>query len=229
MLDDSSKATEVPIRWWLSLLIAVFATLLSTLAVILASTLFKEESTLANSTLYTVGSLVVLIITLLFLRVNKLSISNFFGKLDLRQILLIPLYYLGYVVLSNLAKLAVGLIPGVDVNQKQDLGLESGDPLKLALIFIALVIIPPISEEVLYRGLLYRSFKRTFGKVFSAIIISALFGAAHGQWNVAADTFVLSLVMIYLLEKNNSLWSSIALHFFKNAVAVLLVFVFRVA
>jgi len=193
------------------------------------ATLFTNNTTLSNSLLYAVSSTILLLTTVLFLHFRKIKLKDFLGKFVLKQILFTPLYYLGYIVLSRIAQTAVGLLPNVDINQKQDFGLESNNPWGLVAIFIALVILPPLSEEVLFRGLLYRTFKRPFGKIAAALIISFLFGVAHGQWNVAADTFVLSLVLIYLLEKTNSLWPSIALHFFKNTVAFLLVFVFHVS
>lgn len=228
MSDDSSELTVSPVRWWLALSFSVSAYLLSILVIGVVMSFIDSDTTFTNSLLYAVSSVVLLLATVLFLRLRKTKIKDFFGKFALKQILFTPLYYVGYIVLSKVAQAIVGLLPNVDVNQKQDFGLESNNPLQLIVIFVALVLLPPISEEVLFRGLLYRSFRKPFGKVLGAVVVSLLFGVAHGQWNVAADTFVLSLVLIYLLEKSNSLWPAIALHFFKNTVAYLLVFVFKV-
>lgn len=229
MSDDSSSASVNSVRWWVALSFSVSAYLMSILSIGVVTSFFTKETTFSNSLLYATTSLVLLFLTWAFLSFKRIKLSSFFGKFAFKQILFTPIYYVGYIVLSRIAQSLVGLLPGVDVNQKQDFGLESNSPLQLFVIFIALVVLPPLSEEVLFRGLLYRSFKKPFGKVLAAVIISLLFGVAHGQWNVAADTFVLSLVLIYLVEKSNSLWPAITLHFFKNTVAYLLVFVFNVA
>ncbi len=229
MSDDSSSASLGSIRWWSALLLGAFANYASIVVIGLFANFIANETTTTNSVLYAVSSVILLITVVVFLRSKRINFKDFLGKFVPKQILYTPLYYVVYMIMSRVAQAAVGLLPNVDLQQKQDFGLESNSPWQLLLIFLALVILPPLCEEVLFRGLLYRTFKKPFGKIAAAIIISLLFGAAHGQWNVATDTFVLSLMLIYLLEKTNSLWPSIALHFFKNAVAFLLVFVFHVS
>lgn len=85
------------------------------------------------------------------------------------------------------------------------------------------------------RGFLYSSLKKAMRLIPAALLTSALFAAAHlpeggaaGPLYVAAlDTFVLSLILIYLREKTGSLWASITLHAFKNGVAFMALFVFH--
>jgi membrane protease YdiL (CAAX protease family) len=43
------------------------------------------------------------------------------------------------------------------------------------------------------------------------------------------DTFILSLFLIYLREKTDGLWASMALHALKNGVAFVALFVLHVA
>jgi len=50
-------------------------------------------------------------------------------------------------------------------------------------------------------------------------------GAAGPLYIAALDTFILSLVLIYLREKTGSLWASITLHAVKNGVAFMALFV----
>lgn len=70
----------------------------------------------------------------------------------------------------------------------------------------------------------------------AAIVTSLIFAVGHlaessqGPLYVAAiDTFVLSLVLIYLREKTGRLWASIGLHAIKNAIAFVTVFVLGVS
>jgi membrane protease YdiL (CAAX protease family) len=61
-------------------------------------------------------------------------------------------------------------------------------------------------------------------KIGGAIFVSMLFGMVHMQWNVAIDTFFLSLALVWLVESTGNLWSAIALHALKNFMAFIFVF-----
>jgi membrane protease YdiL (CAAX protease family) len=85
------------------------------------------------------------------------------------------------------------------------------------------------------RGFLYSTLKKALPTAGAVILTSLLFAGAHlpeggaaGPLYIAAlDTFVLSLILIYLREKTGSLWASITLHACKNGVAFLALFVFH--
>jgi membrane protease YdiL (CAAX protease family) len=83
------------------------------------------------------------------------------------------------------------------------------------------------------RGFLYSSLKKAMPVGLAAVSVSLLFAAAHlpeggaaGPLYIAAiDTFILSLVLVYLREKTGSLWASITLHALKNGIAFVALFV----
>jgi len=130
------------------------------------------------------------------------------------------------------------LIPGLNVEQEQQIGFENvaGTP-ELALVFASLVILPPLVEEILVRGFLYSGLRAQLPKIHAALITSLLFAVAHLQfgsgapllWVAAIDTFILSMVLVYLRELTGSLWASIGLHALKNGIAFLALFVFHLA
>ncbi len=145
----------------------------------------------------------------------------------------VPFYFILYLV-------SVGIIshfvPGLDVNQKQQLGFDNVHGLtQLALTFASLVILPPLMEEIMIRGLLYSSLKKAMPTTAAVLVTSLIFATAHlpeggatGPLYIAAlDTFVLSLVLIYLREKTGGLWSSMTLHAIKNLVAFTALFIFH--
>jgi hypothetical protein len=145
----------------------------------------------------------------------------------------VPIYY----VLYGLAvALAAHYVHGLDVNQHQEIGFESVTGIgPLLLTFISLVVLPPLAEEIMVRGFLYSSLKKALPLIWAALVTSALFAAAHlpegsgGPLYIAAlDTFILSLVLIYLREKTGSLWPCITLHAIKNGVAFVALFVLHV-
>ncbi|HSX44549.1 MAG TPA: type II CAAX endopeptidase family protein [Candidatus Saccharimonadales bacterium] len=140
-------------------------------------------------------------------------------------------YFLIFIVsLTALKHVFIGL----NTNQKQDLGFNtSASGLALATIFVALVILPPLVEEILVRGFLYTGLRSKLPVVVAALITSVMFATAHLQfgsgtpllWSAAIDTFTLSLVLVYLRQKTDRLWASIMLHMLKNGVAFVGLFI----
>ncbi len=134
-----------------------------------------------------------------------------------------------YFLITLVVTSIIRLIPGLDLNQSQNLGLQNIDDSQLLTVFFALAVLPPLAEELLFRGFLYGRLKqhRVLPYV-GAIITSLVFGLVHGQLNVGIDTFILSMVMIYILEIRKNIWSTIFLHSIKNTVAFLALFVFKI-
>ena len=142
-------------------------------------------------------------------------------------------YFIAYIAIANIVKM---LIPAVDLEQEQQLGFDNVSNLQLPLVFISLVILPPIVEEIMTRGFLYTGLKKGLPHIPAMIITSSIFAIAHLQagsgapllWVAAIDTFVLSMFLIVLRDKTNSLWSPMLLHGLKNFIAFLSIFVFSV-
>lgn len=148
-------------------------------------------------------------------------------------ILAYPIYlavYIGaFVVISN-------FVPGIDVNQEQDVGFNQVQGgLALIMTFISLVILPPIVEEIIMRGFIFSSLRKHLNFIVTALITSVIFGILHLAGGVAGsgllyiaavDTLLLSFVLCYLREKTGSLWAPISLHAIKNGIAFLSLYVF---
>lgn len=142
----------------------------------------------------------------------------------------LPAYFVIYFLLLDVV---VYLVPGLNTNQKQQIGFNNAHgPWELVMTFISLVVLPPIAEELIFRGLIYSSLKRAMPLWPAVIVTSLLFAAGHlteggssGLLYIGAiDTFSLSLVLIYLREKTGGLWASMTLHALKNAIAFIALF-----
>lgn len=98
----------------------------------------------------------------------------------------------------------------------------------LIFIFMALVVIPPVCEEIVMRGFLFgklsEKMKFKGGFWVAALVTSLLFAVAHGQWNVGIDTFILSMVLCWVRRETGSLWTGIIVHMLKNGLAFLLLY-----
>jgi membrane protease YdiL (CAAX protease family) len=142
-----------------------------------------------------------------------------------------------YVLYGVLIAIIVHIVPALNVDQKQEIGFETViGPIALLLTFISLVVLPPLAEEITMRGFLYSGLRSWLPKIWAGLFVSLIFGAAHLSgggaagplWIGAIDTFVLSLVLVFLREKTGNLWAGITLHACKNGVAFLLLYVFKV-
>jgi membrane protease YdiL (CAAX protease family) len=77
-----------------------------------------------------------------------------------------------------------------------------------------------------------RKYRKYLPQFIAAIVTSLIFASAHlpegaggPLWIGAIDTFILSMVLVYLREKTNGLWAGMTLHGIKNFIAYAIVFI----
>jgi membrane protease YdiL (CAAX protease family) len=143
------------------------------------------------------------------------------------------IYVIYFITLITVVGIVSWLIPAIDIDQAQQIGFENTKGLSLIFVFLTLVVIPPIMEEIVFRGFLFKRLKGLIKYWPAAIITSVIFALAHTEflgdnplnWIAAIDTFVFSFYLIYLLEKTGSLWAPIILHAIKNCIAFVVLFI----
>ena len=139
----------------------------------------------------------------------------------------LPLGAVVYFVLSALlTSIALLLFPFFDSTQAQDTGFAGiSGQFEYILAFIALVVVAPFAEEVLFRGYLFGKLRK-YAPVWVAVLITSLvFAVVHFQWNVGVDVFALSIVLCVLRIITGSLWPAIFLHMAKNGLAFYFLFI----
>ncbi|MEX0776818.1 MAG: CPBP family intramembrane glutamic endopeptidase [Phycisphaeraceae bacterium] len=101
----------------------------------------------------------------------------------------------------------------------------------VALLCVSAIVVAPLLEEVIFRGLVQTSLLSVMGR-WPVVGVSAVFFAvmhlpAVGVWQAMPPLLVLGLILGWLYEKTGSLWPGIALHAAFNAanVAMLLLLV----
>jgi membrane protease YdiL (CAAX protease family) len=135
-------------------------------------------------------------------------------------------YFVCYLIIANIAG------HFINADQQQKIGFDGAHGRELIYVFASLVVLPPIAEEIMFRGFLFTSFRQKFRVRYAVILTSLLFGIAHLQfgsgapllWVAALDTFTLSCVLCTLREKSGSLWPGIYLHALKNGIAFIYLF-----
>ncbi len=129
----------------------------------------------------------------------------------------LPVFYIAILVLSIVAS----TILGDDVmNQSQAIGFAATNDIGgLVVIFVALIIVAPLFEEMMMRGFLFGKLRHYVSLWPAAILVSLLFALAHGQVNVGIMTFVLSMFACRMREKTGVIWAGLFLHMTVNLVA----------
>ena len=110
--------------------------------------------------------------------------------------------------------------PQIDQDQAQDVGVTMPFGYERYWVFFLFVILAPIMEELIFRGYMHGVLRKNgVSAVLTIIIVSVLFGAAHGQWNVAINVGVLSIVMGIAREATGTIWPGVVMHMIKNGIA----------
>lgn len=142
----------------------------------------------------------------------------------------------GFLVFYAMVFVATAIISAFIPNltsQQQDVGFNSlHGQLDYLVAAAALIILPPLGEETLVRGYLFSGLRRRWRFVPAMLLTSALFGLAHLQggeagslvWAASVDTFLLSVVLVYLRERTGALYAGILVHMANNLIAFLVQF-----
>jgi hypothetical protein len=147
----------------------------------------------------------------------------------LLAVLLTPLLFFGQLMTLAIVNLILRAIIG-DFENPQIAGLT--DPrgfswVNFGFVFVVGAIIAPIAEEILFRGLLYQWLREHTNVVVAVILSGAIFSAAHVYPVVLPPLFAVGVVFAAVFEWTKSLWITILLHFFQNALAISMFFVLQ--
>lgn len=102
-----------------------------------------------------------------------------------------------------------------------DFSVSYQQPLAVIFYLMYAVVLAPIVEETLFRGLILRSLQN-FGNIFAIVVSSILFGLWHGNLEQAIPIVLSSFIFGIIAVRSNSVIPSIIAHSLNN----LIVFVF---
>jgi len=131
----------------------------------------------------------------------------------------------GIVTFYVLAAIYTALVP-TDVKQgvTKDLGADQGT-LGLIVAGLMVMVVAPVGEELFFRGFFYRALRSRFSMIGAAVLDGLLFGIIHYNFD-GADALLLlpplallGFIFCVVYEKTGSIFPSIGMHAFNNAVA----------
>ncbi|MDO9628631.1 MAG: CPBP family intramembrane metalloprotease, partial [Acholeplasmataceae bacterium] len=144
-----------------------------------------------------------------------------FNPITKEQILWSTLIGLSFVFLSLLiVNLLASLFPALyDSYLKQ---MEVLADASVFTVIIAVVIVAPLFEEIMFRGVIFDSMYKKAPTVVAVIIAGVLFGAYHMNIFQGAYATLIGVVMGFSLVWTKSIWAPILIHFFNNLFSIIL-------
>lgn len=144
-------------------------------------------------------------------------------------LLLTPVIFVVQMLLLAIANVILQSIIGPFENPQIDALTDRAgfSWLNFAAVFIVGAIIAPIAEEMLFRGLLYQWLRNHTGAVAAILLSGAIFSVVHFIPVLFLPLFVVGVVLAAVFELTRSLWITITLHFFQNALGICVIFLLQ--
>jgi membrane protease YdiL (CAAX protease family) len=119
---------------------------------------------------------------------------------------------------------------GADVTPPEQIPGGLSINAKILTAFLALVL-APITEELFYRGIFYRSLRDRHGVVVGAVVSGLLFGVSHVVDAPWRDVVFLQTLMVFtgvglalIYERRANLVADIAAHVAFNVIGIVIIF-----
>ena len=90
----------------------------------------------------------------------------------------------------------------------------------ILLTFQALAFITPMSEELFFRGFIFRGLLTKMGPWWAIAVSALLFSGFHLSVGVLIPIFITGLLLAWLYWKTGSLWAAIGAHAGQNVLAL---------
>ena len=84
---------------------------------------------------------------------------------------------------------------------------------------LMLVILAPVMEEVLFRGILLEAVRSKYSSGRAIVVSALMFGVIHFIPQQVVNAFVIGLILGFIYVRTDSLWPVIIIHALNNAMA----------
>lgn len=167
-----------------------------------------------------IGSLAILLPPLIYCLIKKISPVQAVGIRTTRPVnflmaaLVLICSYPVVTVLNFISMLFVK-------NAVQDSVMSLLFTTNLPVMLLVMAVLPALSEEFLFRGILYNTYRKT--APLAGVLLSALFFALlHGNFNQIPYALFLGIVLALMMEATGSVLIPMFMHFLMNGSNVLI-------
>lgn len=193
-----------------------------------ASSLVSGGNTMLMFGMYLLSTISAAVAIVLYVRYK----GGGFAALGFRRfkpstaLLVVFLGIVGYYIGAGLLLFLVEILPtGIDTQTQQDIPFAPAGNVELLATFIAIVLLAPIVEELLFRGFLLPALNKVMRLPFAIVAVSILFAVLHPPIMTMLAIGVFSVFLCLAYVKTGSLWPAILLHSTQNLIAFTLLFV----
>lgn len=197
------------------------AILLHILIVVLM-VVFSSAFSLGIIANFIVSSAIILVPALLFLAFSGESWKEMLGfhKIKWSTAGMIVLFTFLTMPLTTLINAFTMLFVENAVSEMTEQVLEV--PFLVTFFFMA--VNAPVCEEIVFRGVVYRGYRRSGTLLQAAVFSALLFAIGHMNFNQAAYAFVIGIILVLLVEATGSIWASVIYHAIFNGYSVCLMY-----
>jgi len=175
---------------------------------------------------FIVGQVLMVIPLIVFLKFKKLPLfhSVRFKVLKYKTIKPIILFSMGLIILSDEVDRIIQLfVPTPEYVLDLNYLLKPDSFLGAILLFIAVVILAPLGEEIVFRGFLQQILEKHWKDITRAILFTSLiFSLIHMNPYWFVQIYFLGVILGFLAWKTKSIIAPLILHGLNNSMALLL-------
>ena len=172
------------------------------------------------------GQGVIILPPIYYLNIKKKPILNSFrlNPISTKTLQSSAVFSLGVIIIfDTFDRILHQLVPTPDYIV--DLGniMQPESTLGFIFLFLAVVIMAPIGEEIVFRGFLQKFLEEHWKDITRAVLVTSLFFAMihfNPFWTV--QIYLLGVILGFLSWKTNSIIPSIVLHSMNNGIAFIL-------
>jgi membrane protease YdiL (CAAX protease family) len=157
-----------------------------------------------------------------FLRLHLPEVRELFstmvGVFALQQILQ------AYMIVQDSIPLPPDIQRVVDIfrnaiEQAYRLLVQARSPVEFLVVLFVAAVVPAVTEELLFRGLVQRNLEQAAGGMRGAILAGVIFGAYHLNPFDIVPLMALGIYLGYIVYRSGNITLAISAHFFNNFVA----------
>ncbi len=193
---------------------------LSFLALAIANAILFEEDTSLSSEIVVEAVFILMTLTFCLLDIKAILKLYGLGDIDLKSIVL---SIVAPIITAIIVYYTIGwinvVLEGYD-NNMYEAYVYYDYPLVYAIIFLA--ILPPIFEELAFRGFLFNQMRKVSSVQVTIIGTSFIFALVHFSLISFIWIFPFGMLLGYLRQRYQTLWLGMIVHFIHNFLVLML-------
>ena len=204
--------TEMKIKWGNRILLLTIVMMIGIQFFMMFMGIYDTMTIVMGSQLF------VLLVPLIGSKICGVKLRETFRIRSIRPVSLVFIFLIAFCsfpIISLLNVLSMFFVENEVAGVAMDMY-----PHGLFLSMLVMAAMPAVGEEVLMRGVIYRSYQRK-SPIFALFASAVIFGLIHMNFNQMPYAIFLGIIMVLLIEATDSILSSMFLHFLINGFSTM--------